>query len=82
MLLKIRVIPNAARDEVVGWQEDVLKVKVSAVPEDGKANKAVCKLLAGEIGCRPRQVTIISGEKSRTKHLEIPIEKDLHSLWP
>lgn len=81
MILTIRVIPNAARDEVVGWQDGVLKVKVRAVPEDGKANKAVCRLLAGEMGCRPRDIRITAGEKSRNKQLQIPSEKDLHSLW-
>ena len=81
MLLNIRVIPNAARDEVVGWQDGVLKVKVRAVAEDGKANKAVCQLLAKDLKCRPREILIKAGERGRNKQLEIPLEKDLHSVW-
>ena len=76
MLVKVRVIPNAARSEVVGWVDDVLKIKVRAVPEDGKANKAVCELIAGIAGCRARQLTIQSGEKSRVKLLDVPVEGD------
>jgi len=68
----VRVIPNARRDEVVGWQGECLKVKVRAVPEDGKANKALCRFLAGELGCGAREVVILSGEKSREKRLSVP----------
>lgn len=68
----VRVIPNAGRDEVVGWQEDVLKIKLQAVPEDGKANKALCQLLAREFHCHKREVRIVAGEKSRQKIVELP----------
>ena len=81
MLLKVKVIPNAARSEVVGRVDDTLKVKVQAVPESGRANKALCELLAGKLGCRPRQVSIHSGEKSRVKVLEIPEIHDLHNVF-
>ncbi|MEX0332175.1 MAG: DUF167 domain-containing protein [Puniceicoccaceae bacterium] len=72
--LQVRVIPNAGRDEVVGLQDGVLKVKVRAVPEDGRANNALCALLAKTTGCRPRDVRIVSGQKSRTKVVELPGE--------
>ena len=76
MRLRVRVIPNAARSEVVGWVDDALKIKLQAVPEDGKANRALCELLAGKVGCRARQITIVSGEKSRIKTLDLPIAGD------
>ncbi|MGC9451231.1 MAG: DUF167 domain-containing protein [Oceanipulchritudo sp.] len=72
MLLKVRVIPNASREEIVGMREGILKVKLQAVPEGGRANKALCRLLAGEFGCRTRQIRILSGEKSRDKVVELP----------
>lgn len=71
--LTVRVIPNAGRDEIVGWQADALKIKLRAVPEDGKANRALCRFLAGKLGCPRRDIRILSGEKSRTKVLEIPV---------
>lgn len=70
--LQVRVIPNAGRDEIVGLKDGVLKVKVRAVPEDGRANAAVCALIAREAGCRAREVRIVAGERSRTKVLELP----------
>lgn len=70
--IQVRVIPNASRDELVGWQDAILKVKLQAVPEGGRANKALCALLAKETGCHRREVRIISGEKARNKLVELP----------
>jgi len=81
MLLKVKVIPNAARNEVVGWMDGTLKVKIRAIPEGGRANNALCELLAGKAGCRARQVVIRSGETSRLKVVEIPGDKDPHSIF-
>lgn len=78
--LEVRVVPNAARDEIVGWQGSVLKIKLQAVPEDGKANKALCAFLARELGCHRREVVILTGEKSRNKLLELPAETA--ARWP
>lgn len=70
--LDVRVVPNASCDEIVGWQGDVLKIKLQAVPEAGKANRALCMFLSRQLGCHKREVRIISGEKSRTKVVEVP----------
>jgi uncharacterized protein (TIGR00251 family) len=67
----VRVIPNASRDEIAGEVDGVLKVKLQAVPEGGRANKALCALLAKEFGCRARDLRIISGEKNRNKVVEV-----------
>lgn len=72
MRISVRVIPNAGHDEIVGWQEGVLKIKLQAVPEDGKANKALCALLAKRTRCHRREVRIVSGEKNRNKVVELP----------
>ena len=74
--VRLHVTPNARKNELLGWQESpqgewVLKVKVSAVPEDGKANAAVLKLLAKELGVAKSRLTLASGEKSRYKLVEI-----------
>ena len=69
--LQVRVIPNAARDEIVGMLDGVLKVKVRAVPEDGRANRALLELLARHFGCRDRDISIVSGDRSRLKTIEL-----------
>ena len=69
--LDVRVIPNASRDVVVGWYAGALKVKVSAQPESGKANKAVCALLAKELKLQKRAVSVVRGASSQSKRVEI-----------
>lgn len=69
--LNVRVIPNASRDEIVGEADGILKIKLRAVPEGGRANKALCALLAKRHDCRARDIRIVSGEKSRNKVVEI-----------
>ncbi|HKJ90475.1 MAG TPA: DUF167 domain-containing protein [Oceanipulchritudo sp.] len=71
--LRVRVIPNASRDEISGWQESVLKIKLQAVPEGGRANRALCAFLARTLRCARREVRIVSGEKSREKVVEIGV---------
>jgi uncharacterized protein (TIGR00251 family) len=69
--LKVRLQPRASRDDIDGLLGDALKVKVTAPPIEGRANKAVKKLLAGQLGLSPSQVEIIAGERSREKLLRI-----------
>ena len=69
--LKVRLQPRASRDGIDGLHGDALKVKVTAPPLEGRANKAVKKFLAGKLGISPSQVEIIAGEHSREKVLRI-----------
>lgn len=50
---------------------DRLKVKVAAAPEEGKANAAVCGLIAARLGLKPRDVTVVVGHASAEKTLRI-----------
>lgn len=65
--LKVRVQPNASRDQVVGYQEDTLRLRVTAPPLGGKANAAVVSLLAGTLGIPRGRVRILHGHGSREK---------------
>lgn len=71
MQLAIKVVPNASRDQVAGWLGEELKIRVSAPPEDGKANKAVEKLLARHLRIKSSQVTVVSGFSNPRKVVEI-----------
>ncbi len=71
VLLRIKVVPGASRDRVVGMLGDRLKVSVSAAPEGGKANKAVCKLLAKTLKISPRDVSVSAGQTQPTKTIHI-----------
>ncbi|MDQ1686905.1 MAG: uncharacterized protein QOC82_3642 [Frankiaceae bacterium] len=63
----VRLQPRAARDEIVGLRDGVLVVRVSAPPVDGRANKALCKLIARRAGVAPTRVSVVRGERSRDK---------------
>jgi uncharacterized protein (TIGR00251 family) len=69
--LKVRVSPGARRDEVAGWREDTLRVRVRAAPEKGKANEALCALIAAALGVRPGAVVVERGHTSRDKVLVV-----------
>ncbi len=70
-LLHVRVQPRARRNEVVGWQDDALRVRVTAPPADGQANHAVADLLARALGLPVSQVALVRGAASRDKLFRI-----------
>ena len=69
--LSIKVVPGASRDGVAGWLGDLLKVRVSAPPEKGKANKAVEKVIAGALGLSSKHVSVVAGQTNPRKTVEI-----------
>ena len=69
--LAIKAIPNAKRNEIVGWLGDALKVKVHAPPVEGRANEVLCDFLAATLGLSRRAVTVLRGDTSREKLIRI-----------
>jgi len=70
MRIKIKVIPNADKDEIIE-REDILVVKTKNSPIKDKANRAVIKLLTKHFNAR---VKIVSGQKNREKWIEVEEE--------
>ncbi|HBN74506.1 MAG TPA: DUF167 domain-containing protein [Planctomycetaceae bacterium] len=75
--LHLKVVPSSSRDQVVGWLGEALKVKVKAPPEKGKANTAVIDLIASKLNIPRESMSIISGESSPVKVIEIQGVDDL-----
>ena len=71
VLIRIKAVPGASRDEIAGPWGDRLKVRVSAPPAGGRANRAICRLFAAALGVRPRQVTIERGHGSPEKTVRV-----------
>jgi uncharacterized protein (TIGR00251 family) len=61
------VQPNAARNELAGFSEGVLRVKVAAPPVRGKANQELIAFLAQKLGLSKGDLTILKGHTSRSK---------------
>lgn len=71
MRIAIHVTPKAGRDEVAGWRGGELSVRVTAPPEDGKANAAARAVLASALGVPRSGVRVVRGEAARHKQIEI-----------
>lgn len=69
--LEAQITPGARRNEVVGWHDGRLKLKIKAPPVEGKANAEVCRFVAELLGLRPADVSISLGEKSKQKKLAV-----------
>ena len=82
----VRVVPRSSRNAVAGVQGDALKVKLTAPPVEGAANTALIEFLAKQLGVRRSAVSIVSGEKSRSKTVRVEgvtwqrIEKVLRNI--
>lgn len=68
---EVKVVPGASRDQVVGLLGDKLKVKVAAPPENGKANAAVCRLIAQTLGVAASAVRVVRGASQPNKCIEV-----------
>ncbi len=74
--VSVRLTPKGGRDSVEGWMTGadgsrILKVRVAAIAEDGKANRALIGLLGKALGVPKAAVRIVSGETARNKIVEI-----------
>lgn len=71
VLIAVKAVPGASRDEIVGTRGDRLKLRIATPAESGRANRAICELLARELGVRPRDVSIVSGVSSAEKMIRV-----------
>ena len=69
--LAVRLQPRARCDEIVGERNGVLVVRVTAPPLDGRANAALCRLIAKAVGVAPSRVEIVRGHGSRDKVVRV-----------
>ena len=69
--ISVKAVPRAARDEIVGWLGDALKVRVAAPPQDGRANAALEALLARALGLSKSAVRVAAGHGAARKRVEI-----------
>jgi uncharacterized protein (TIGR00251 family) len=71
LLFVVSVKASARRDRIVGERERALMVEVTAPAVEGKANRAVTGLIAKSLGVAPSRVTIVGGQRSRTKRIAV-----------
>jgi uncharacterized protein (TIGR00251 family) len=69
--ISIQVRAGAHRDEVVGVLDGVVLLRVAAPAHEGRANRALCRLLAERLAIGPSRVVVVRGQRSRTKLVEV-----------
>jgi uncharacterized protein (TIGR00251 family) len=70
--IRVRVTTRASREQLGGLRDDgVLLARISAPPVDGRANHALCKLIARAAGVAPSKVSVVRGEHSRDKLVRV-----------
>ncbi|HKQ60297.1 MAG TPA: DUF167 domain-containing protein [Candidatus Polarisedimenticolaceae bacterium] len=72
-LLRVRVSAGGRRDAILGVHGGALKLSVAAAPERGRANRAVCELLASALGLPAGSIQLVAGAKARDKRLRLPL---------
>jgi uncharacterized protein len=70
-IIAVKVVPRAAKDEIVGWLDGALKVRVRAPPQDGRANRALEALLAEALRLKKNAVAVAGGQNSAHKRVAI-----------
>ena len=76
----VRVLPRGSRSEIQGVRDGRLRIKTTAPPADGKANKDVIRQLAKEFGVPPSRVELKSGASQRNKSFVIS-EPEVLPSW-
>ncbi|MBP1745504.1 MAG: hypothetical protein H6Q54_119 [Deltaproteobacteria bacterium] len=75
MIIEVHVITNAKKREL-SLEGHYLKVKITALPKEGKANAALIGFLADFFGVRKSEVKITKGEKEKRKLISLPINEE------
>jgi uncharacterized protein (TIGR00251 family) len=76
-VVSVKVLPRSSINQIVGFEGDILKVKVKSAPVDGLANRDLIVLLSKCLKIAKEKVEIISGHRSRLKKIRFyGIKKD------
>ena len=71
VILQVKIIPKSKCNQIVGYENDVLKIRIKAIPEKNKANKELIYFLAKTFSISQSDITILSGANSRLKKIQI-----------
>ncbi|NLA74401.1 MAG: YggU family protein [Deltaproteobacteria bacterium] len=66
-----RIIPKSSRNEITALEQGIVKIRVTAPPVDGLANRAVIELISKKFKIPKKNIEIISGDKSKNKRIRV-----------
>jgi len=71
VIFTAKIVPGSSRTAVAGLFDEMLKIKVSAIPQKGKANKCLLEFLAKQLDVKKKAVSIISGQTNPIKRIQV-----------
>lgn len=71
--ISLKVLPRSSKNELIALPDGSYKVKLTAAPVDGEANKKLLEFLAKEFGVVKSRIWIVKGERSKNKVIEISV---------
>ena len=71
VVLVVKLTPNASKNEIQGYCQDYVKIRVSAPPNENKANKKLLDFIRDWLSLSKSSVELVSGDKSRDKKILI-----------
>lgn len=85
VVMEVQLIPNASKTQVDGLHGEpgqlALRVRLNAPPVDGKANEALIKWLARELGISRTSIELVRGQTSRRKQFKLPADAAARADW-
>lgn len=69
--IRVKVVPGSSKTQIMGTLGEMLKIKIAAPPEKGKANKSLIAFLAKLLGLKKNDIEIVSGKTNPVKVLRI-----------
>lgn len=79
VLIDVRVVPRSGRSGLAGTRDGALLVRLNAAPVEGAANAELVEVIADALGVPKRAVTIVAGERSRTKRVSVEGVSEHHA---
>ena len=80
-IINLWVQPRASRNEILGYRHGFLRLRVTAAPVEGEANRLCQKILAESLGVSASRVEILNGQKSRRKRFRIKVNLAQWQGW-
>jgi uncharacterized protein (TIGR00251 family) len=71
VIFSVKVVPRSSKTAIAGLLGGMLKIKLAAAPEKGKANESLVEFLADTLGVKRNTITITSGHTSPVKTIQI-----------
>lgn len=71
IFITLKVTPNASNNQIIGWKEDLLCLRIRGAPEKGRVNNELIAFIASLLDISKSQIEIVSGHTSRLKRLKI-----------